>query len=76
MTKKDYVIIAKCLNAEYKNWLEGLRASIGRKDEAGAQQYSHYIFAVQQILSRMFNSFELDNPRFDWQRFKEAVYKK
>lgn len=66
MTKKDYVIIAKCLNKFYQTI-----DYINSREEAG-----HKIYAIMKILENMFEEFSKDNPKFDALKFKKAVYKK
>ena len=64
VTKKDYIIIAKCLNEAYKNFI------------ARELPYSeHYEYALTHIVGKFIKEFPKDNPRFDWQAFKKAVYK-
>lgn len=75
MTKKDYIIIAKCMNEVYsiafKIW-----DSAGQSETEASRQASGQIYAIQQILGKMFVEFKKDNAKFDWQKFKAAVYKK
>jgi hypothetical protein len=60
MTKKDYIIIARGLNAMVWNY----------QGEGVAQEI---LAKTVEILS---NEFVHDNPRFDAEKFKEACYKK
>ena len=58
MTKKDYIRFASLLNSMDK----------GFPDE----MFSHQ--AKKFLVNNMCDIFEMDNPRFDRGKFKEAVY--
>lgn len=60
MTKKDYIIIAQCLNAIVWNY-------------QGNKVAQDTILDIVGVLSE---AFKQQNNRFDCERFKEAVYKK
>ena len=61
MTKKDYVIIAR-----------GLNAMVGICYNGGEGVAQEILAKTVEILS---NEFVHDNPRFDAEKFKEACYK-
>jgi len=61
MTTKDYVLIARHLNAEIRSW---------RPEDVA---YNRSGFA--RMLNALSAAFELDNPKFDKQKFLNAVMK-
>ncbi len=58
MTKKDYVRIAGLFNSMHHGF--------------PAEMFS--IDAKRFLVNNMCDIFEMDNPRFDRKKFKEAVY--
>lgn len=63
MTKKDYIIIAKVLNSVYTAELINLPVP----------QEEHILFG--EIVDLLSSAFKQDNERFQWEKFKQAVYK-
>ena len=62
MTRKDYVLIA---------------LAIGRASSPGRQPLGIPTAMYKDTLIReLCNSFSIDNPNFDKEKFKEACYKK
>lgn len=60
MSKKDYILIAQCLNAIVWNY-------------QGEKIAQDTILDIVKVLSE---AFKQQNSRFDSERFKEAVFKK
>lgn len=54
--------------------MEIFTKNIGKGNQA--ENRSIIIIAtIQAVLETMFEEFPKDNPKFDWQQFKKAVYK-
>ena len=70
MTKKDYIIIAKCMNTAQAK-LQSHAKTIQQ-----LQFMDYYQFAIEAVLYEMLQDFPKDNPKFNWKQFKDTVYKK
>lgn len=65
MTRKDYQLIADAIN-------EGITSFF---DEGGTLgEYSAGVAVLDHIIYKLSNKLEDDNPRFDRDRFAEAIH--